>query len=83
VLAAFGLTMRDGQREYFYAELDRRFPGVRPRYESTYGRQYECPSPRAASLTQRFESDCQRLGLAPRIPVWSGDAAAQLGLFES
>jgi len=83
VLAAFGMTMRDGQREPFYAGLDRHFPGLRRRYETTYAERYECPSPRAAILTRRFEADCQRRGLATRMPVWAGDAAAQLQLFDS
>ena len=83
VLAAFGLTMRAGQREHFYTQLDRRFPGLRKRYESAYGDRYECPSPRAARLAERFEADCRRLGLATSMPMWPGDGGTQLGLFDS
>lgn len=82
VLGAFGMTMRTGQREHFYAELDRRFPGLRRRYETAYGDRYQCPSPRAAALTRVFEADCRRLGLATRMPVWSGDGQTQLRLFD-
>lgn len=82
VLAAFGMTLRDRQRDHYYAQLDRLFPGLRPRYEATFGDRYECPSPRAAALSRRFEADCRRCGLATRMPVWAGDTAAQLQLFD-
>ena len=32
-----GLTLRSGNREYFYAQLDRHFPGLKERYIRTYG----------------------------------------------
>lgn len=41
-----GLTLREGSREYFYAQLDRLFPGLKERYVRTYGLRYEIPSPR-------------------------------------
>ena len=28
----FGLTLREGDREYFYAQLDKHFPGMKQRY---------------------------------------------------
>ena len=40
-----GLTLRDGSREYFYRQLDRRFPGLKERYIREYGDRYEVPSP--------------------------------------
>ncbi|MFH1570443.1 MAG: radical SAM protein [Gemmatimonadota bacterium] len=83
VLAGFGVTLRDRQRDHFYAQLDRLFPGVRPRYEAAFRDRYECPSPRAAALARGLEADCRRRGLATRMPVWAGDRAAQLQLFPS
>lgn len=32
-----GVTLREGDREYFYQALDRDFPGIRQKYVSTYG----------------------------------------------
>ena len=32
-----GLTLRAGDREFYYAALDRHFPGLKQRYISTYG----------------------------------------------
>ena len=39
-----GLTLRDGDREYYYAALDRHFPGLKERYIRTYGNAYEIPA---------------------------------------
>lgn len=40
-----GVTLREGSREYFYAQLDRHFPGLKERYIRTYGDAYELLSP--------------------------------------
>lgn len=45
-----GLTLREGNREYFYSQLDRLFPGLKEKYILRYGNQYEVPSPAAGSL---------------------------------
>ena len=49
-----GLTLREGDREYYYAALDRHFPGLKERYIKQYGNAYELPSPNAAALTETF-----------------------------
>lgn len=58
-----GLTLRDGNRAYFYAQLDRHFPGLKERYIRTYGNAYELPSPREKELSALFHSLCQAYGL--------------------
>ncbi|MBQ3503353.1 MAG: radical SAM protein [Oscillospiraceae bacterium] len=58
-----GLTLRDGNREYFYAALDRHFPGLKETYIRTYGNAYELPSPRAGELSRLFHSECDRRGI--------------------
>lgn len=65
VYAAFGVTMRDGQREYFLRSLDRAFPGERvgEKYRRQYGSRYNCVSPRAKELWEVFSARCQELGL--------------------
>ena len=40
-----GLTLREGNREYFYKQLDRLFPGLKGKYIAYYGNQYILPSP--------------------------------------
>jgi len=56
-------TMREGSRDYFYEKLDSQFPGLRKRYEDTYKDRYLCPSPRAKSLQDYFESLCEQYGI--------------------
>ena len=58
-----GLTLRDGNREYFYAQLDRHFPGLKERYIRTYGSAYDIPSPRDKELLQLFHNTCEAHGI--------------------
>lgn len=65
VYPMFGLTMRSGQREYFYRKLEENFPdsGLAERYAKTYGERYVCNSPHIKRLWKIFSDECQRLGL--------------------
>ena len=54
-----GLTLRDGDREYYYAALDKHFPGMKARYIQKYGNAYELPSPKAKELTAVFKRICK------------------------
>lgn len=58
-----GLTLRDGDREYYYAALDRHFPGLKERYIREYGNAYEIPSPRWRELEHLFHEKCREYGL--------------------
>ena len=73
-----GVTLRDGNRQYFYAQLDRHFPGLRERYVRTFGDAYHCPSPRAAALEAIFRRECEAHDV-----IWQTDQAmAYLTTFE-
>ena len=54
-----GLTLREGDREYYYAALDRHFPGLKARYMRDYGSAYEIPSPNSERLMRLFEDFCR------------------------
>ena len=54
-----GLTLREGDREYYYAALDRFFPGLKERYIRIYGNAYEISSPDRAQLMDLFQSFCR------------------------
>ena len=58
-----GLTLREGNREYFYAALDQHFPGLKERYIQRYGNSYELPSPNAEALTALVQSTCKEHGI--------------------
>ena len=53
-----GLTLREGNREYFYRQLDRLFPGMKEKYIRLYGNQYEIGSPNGRSLMALFHRIC-------------------------
>ena len=54
-----GLTLREGDREYFYAALDRHFPGMKQQYIRRYGNAYVLPSPKDRELMEIFQRRCR------------------------
>lgn len=58
-----GMTLRDGNREHYYQALDRHFPGLRQRYEQTFGSAYSLSSPRNDSLMRSFREICEKHGI--------------------
>ena len=58
-----GMTLREGDREYYYAALDKHFPGMKERYIKRYGNSYELPSPNAKELTKCFRKICKDNGI--------------------
>ena len=58
-----GVTLREGDREYFYAALDRHFPGMKQRYIRTYGNAYEVLSPDNDRLMALFTETCRENGI--------------------
>ena len=58
-----GLTLRDGDREYYYAALDRHFPGLKERYIREFGNAYELPNPNAKQLRAIFHRFCEEHGM--------------------
>ena len=60
---SMGVTMRDGDREYFYRALDRHFPGMKQRYINTYGNAYDLPSPDEKNLMKIFREICDENGI--------------------
>lgn len=58
-----GVTLRDGDRQYFYRQLDRLFPGMKERYIRAFGEAYQCPSPNAARLTAVLREECRAHGV--------------------
>ena len=49
-----GLTLRDGNRRYFYKKLDEHFPGLKDKYIKKYGNSYSIPSPNNDRLMEIF-----------------------------
>ena len=58
-----GLTLREGDREYYYAALDRHFPGLKKKYIERYGNAYNLPSPNERQLFKIFNEICRENGI--------------------
>ena len=58
-----GLTLREGNREYFYAQLDKDFPGMKAQYIRTFGNRYACNSPRNRELMRLYHKTCEKAGM--------------------
>lgn len=58
-----GLTLREGNREYFYAALDKHFPGLKQKYQKRYGHAYEIPSDQNCELMELLHKKCKENGI--------------------
>lgn len=58
-----GLTLREGNREYFYQKLDEHFPGLKEKYQKKYGLSYEIHSDRHRELMKLFYDTCKEHGI--------------------
>jgi len=56
---SMGLTLRDGNREYFYQKLDEHFPGLKEVYQRKYGLAYEIYSEKNRGLMKLFRDFCK------------------------
>ena len=82
-----GLTLREGSREYYYSQLDRKFPGLKERTIRTYGSAYELRSAHDRELTELFHRLCRENGIwhdNDQIFRWMSrlDEPEQLDLFQ-
>ena len=58
-----GLTLRKGNREYFYSKLDEHFPGLKDRYIQEFGDSYSLPSPNDKHLMKLFRTRTRENGI--------------------
>lgn len=70
IIPAFGMTIREGQREHFYGRLDEHFPGLRRKYEAFFGDSYHCPARNWEKLASLFYDLCASYQLATRVSAY-------------
>lgn len=58
-----GVTLREGNREYFYKQLDSKFPGVKDKYIQQYGNRYIIESSSNNKLMDLFIKKCSKNGI--------------------
>ena len=86
IYPAIGMTLRAGNREYYYENLDKHFPGTKEKYIKKYGERYNCTAPGVKRLWSIFTNECHKLELRYEmkdiiIDYKRGYTAKQLDLF--
>ncbi len=87
IYPAFGVTLRENQRDWYYKKLDELFPSVKEKYIKSYGNAYECQSSTAKELWEFFLGKCNKFGILYKMDeiiaaYKSGYRDPQLSLFE-
>lgn len=62
VFSMGAVTLRENQRQYYYEQLDKFFPGIKEKYIKTYGNDYICNT-QNKNLKKVFEEECKKYGL--------------------
>lgn len=57
-----GVTLRENQKDYFFEQLDKSFPGVKEKYIKTFQNRFFCFSPNK-NLAVIFKEECEKYGL--------------------
>lgn len=81
ILPMFGVTLRKGSRDYFYKELDHKFPGLKEKYNSYFGESYECLSVKHKELTNTFMDVSAKLGIKTGMQFYQPIQYKQQSLF--
>lgn len=82
VLPAFGMTLRDKQRTYFFDKLEHSDPDILALYNKYYHGQYSFLSPANNKLTKLFSQLCKHYGLKTEIPPYIKTTNEQMSIFE-
>lgn len=54
-----GVTLRDGDRQYFYQKLEKHFPGMKEKYMNVYANAYDVPSLEDKKLSMLAKEICR------------------------
>ena len=82
ILPYFGVTLREGSRDYIYEQLDKSFPGLKDKYINQYGNAYGCNSPKANALYTLFYERCKLHRIPSNMSVYATPRDEQMGLFK-
>jgi len=65
-----GMSLRDRQREYYYNNLDIKFPGIKQKYENRFGDRYRCSARNITKLGYALKNTCARYGISLEMPSY-------------
>lgn len=83
IYPSMGMTIRDGQREYFYEQLNCHFKGLSQKYHTTFGKSYSCYSPHSRHNYNRLKQYCLDRGVPIKmgeIKTYNNNPYEQIGL---
>ena len=75
IIPAFGVTLRDRQRLYYYEKLDLLFPGLRQKYEKRFGQRYSCGVTRYGKLKEVFTMLCKDKNISTQMPSYNREVS--------
>jgi DNA repair photolyase len=78
IMPCFGVTLRDVQRDYYYIELIKKFPGLREKYLSNYENSYFCPIPEYKKISYLFNELCSKHGISTKMDFYNDNKQEQL-----
>jgi len=81
IIPFFGLTLREGSREYFYSQLDKFFEGIKEKYVEAFGLSYSCNSPNADILYKLLYNEMSKYNVPKRMKFYTTEVPSQLKLF--
>jgi len=81
IIASMRMTIREGQREYFYDKLDKEFPGMKEKYMVTFGANYGCGSPNGKELQIVFRDYCKKFNIPTKMQFYQPEKDSQMRLF--
>jgi len=77
ILPWFGMTLRAGSRDWYYDQLDKRFPGVKQKYVRQFGLRYECNSPHWRKLDEVFQKLISQYQIPTQMPLFTPEKIAK------
>ncbi|MBR8535252.1 radical SAM protein [Carboxylicivirga sediminis] len=81
IIGGFGLTLRDGNREYYYQQLDRHFPGLKDQYMKQFGDRYNCFTEQTNKAYKHFKMVCKENLMATKMQFYQPPQSMQGTLF--
>ncbi|WPC39626.1 SPL family radical SAM protein [Clostridium sp. JS66] len=70
IYPAFGMTLRDRQKEYYYSKLDELFPNLKSKYEKRFKNYYSCSINNYTKLKNVFFENCDKYGISTKMPSY-------------
>lgn len=81
IIPAFGMTLRDSQREYYYNKLDKHFPGLKEKYQHQFGNKYNAYGENIKQLYDLFYQLMRKYNIPTKMPFYNPTQDIQLNMF--